>query len=45
MVVESDYVYTRGRNEGWGHLNMNVAFNPATGVNYPYAANGPGRAL
>ena len=36
MVVESDYVYTRGRNEGWGHLNMNVAFNPDTGLNYPY---------
>lgn len=45
MVVESDYVYTRGSNEGWGHLNTNVAFNPATGVNVPYAANGPGRAL
>jgi hypothetical protein len=45
MVEESDYVYTRGRNEGWGHLNMNIAFNPATGVNYPYAANGPNRAL
>jgi len=45
MVLESDYVYTRGRNEGWGHLNMNVAFNPATGVNYPYAANGPNHAL
>ena len=45
MVVESDYVYTRGRDEGWGHLNMNIAFNPATGVNYPYAANGPNRAL
>ena len=45
MVLESDYVYTRGSNEGWGHLNLNVAFNPATGVNYPYAANGPGRAL
>ena len=45
MMVESDYVYTRGRNEGWGHLNMNIAFNPATGVNYPYAANGPNRAL
>jgi hypothetical protein len=36
MAVESDYVYTRGRNEGWGHLNMNVAFNPDTGLNYPY---------
>ena len=45
MVLESDYVYTRGSNEGWGHLNTNVAFNPATGVNFPYAANGPGRAL
>ncbi len=45
MVLESDYVYTRGNNEGWGHLNLNVAFNPATGLNYPYAANGPGRAL
>ena len=45
MVIESDYVYTRGRDEGWGHLNMNIAFNPATGVNYPYAATGPNHAL
>ena len=36
MEIESDYVYTRGRNEGWGHLNLNIAFDPATGVNYPY---------
>jgi hypothetical protein len=36
MALESDYVYTRGRNEGWGHLNLNVAFNEATGLNYPY---------
>ncbi len=34
--VESDYVYIRGRNEGWGHLNLNVAFDPVTGINYPY---------
>jgi hypothetical protein len=36
MEIESDYVYTRGRNEGWGHLNLNIAFDPTTGVNYPY---------
>ncbi len=36
MALESDYVYTRGRNEGWGHLNLNIAFNEATGLNYPY---------
>ena len=36
MAIESDYVYTRGRNEGWGHLNLNIAFDPNTGVNYPY---------
>jgi hypothetical protein len=44
MAVESDYVYTRGGNEGWGHLNINVAFDPATGLNLPYAANGAIRA-
>jgi hypothetical protein len=37
MEIESDYVYTRGRNEGWGHLNLNIAFDPTTGVNYPYS--------
>jgi hypothetical protein len=36
MEIESDYVYARGRNEGWGHLNLNIAFDPTTGVNYPY---------
>jgi hypothetical protein len=36
MEIESDYVYTRGGNEGWGHLNLNIAFDPTTGVNYPY---------
>jgi len=36
MEIESDYVYTRGLNEGWGHLNLNIAFDPTTGVNYPY---------
>ena len=36
MAIESDYVYTRGANEGWGHLNLNIGFDPATGVNYPY---------
>ena len=36
MAFEADYVYTKGRNEGWAHLNTNIAFDPVTGVNYPY---------
>ncbi|HYN65170.1 MAG TPA: hypothetical protein VES36_11255, partial [Candidatus Limnocylindrales bacterium] len=36
-AVEADYVYSRGRNEKWIQGNVNVDFNPATGVNYPYS--------
>ena len=45
MAVEADYVYSRGRNEKWIQGNVNVDFNPATGVNTPYAGTGAGRAL
>lgn len=45
MSVEVDYVYNRGRNEKVLQANINLAYNPATGVNYPYAANGPNHAF
>jgi hypothetical protein len=35
MAVEADYVYNGGRREP-GTRNINVAFNPATGANYPF---------
>jgi hypothetical protein len=34
-VVEADYIFTKSRDEGWQQQNVNIAFNPATGVNYP----------
>jgi hypothetical protein len=37
MVVEADYVYSRGRDEKFIQENVNIAFNPATGVNLPYS--------
>jgi hypothetical protein len=45
MSVEVDYVYNRSRDEKVLHDQVNLGYNPATGVNYPYAANGPNRAL
>jgi hypothetical protein len=45
MSVEVDYVYNRSRDEKVLHDQANLGYNPATGVNYPYAANGPNRAL
>jgi hypothetical protein len=36
MAVEADYVYSRGRDEKFIQENVNIAFDPATGVNYPY---------
>jgi hypothetical protein len=45
MSVEIDYVNNRGRDEKVLHDQANLGYNPATGVNYPYAANGPNRAL
>jgi hypothetical protein len=41
MALEADYVYTGGRKErfGQGHnpqFNMNLTFDPATGINYPF---------
>ncbi|MGE3843575.1 MAG: TonB-dependent receptor, partial [Vicinamibacterales bacterium] len=43
MAFEADYVYSRGRDEKFIQENVNIAFNPATGVNYPY--NNANRAL
>src|SRR5207237_8866437 len=37
MVVESDYVYTRGRDEKTLQDNANITFNPATGAPYSFA--------
>jgi hypothetical protein len=45
MAIEADYVYNRGRNEKVLQANINLAYNPATGINYPYAANGANHAF
>ena len=45
MAVEVDYVNNRSRDEKVLHDQINLGYNAATGVNYPYAANGPNRAL
>ena len=45
IVLEADYIYSQGRFEKDTIDNVNLAFNPATGVNYPYATSGPNRAL
>jgi len=37
MAIEADYVYARGRDEKFIQENVNIAFNPATGVNSPYS--------
>jgi hypothetical protein len=44
MAVEADYVYSQGRNEKDTIDNINLAYDPATGVNFPYATSGPNRA-
>ena len=36
MAFETNFVYTAGRAEERDH-NMNLSYNPATGVNYPFA--------
>jgi hypothetical protein len=45
MAFEVDYIYNRSRDEKILHDQVNLGYNPATGVNYPYAATGPNRAL
>ena len=37
MAIEADYVYNGSRNEKIIMDNINVAFNPTTGVNYPFS--------
>jgi len=37
MAIESDYVYTRGRDEKVLQDNANITFNPATGAPYPFS--------
>jgi carboxypeptidase family protein/TonB-dependent receptor-like protein len=36
-AVDVDYIFTKSRNEGWQEQNVNILFNPATGVNYPFS--------
>jgi Carboxypeptidase regulatory-like domain/TonB dependent receptor-like, beta-barrel len=37
MAFEADYIYTRGRDEKDVIDNVNLTYNPATGVNYPFS--------
>jgi hypothetical protein len=37
MAVEADYVFTGGRDERAVQRNVNLTFDPATGVNYPFS--------
>jgi hypothetical protein len=37
MAFEADYVYSRGKDEKFIQENVNIAFNPATGLNFPYS--------
>jgi hypothetical protein len=37
MAIEADYVNTRSRNEKAIQDNVNLTFNPATGIPYPYS--------
>ena len=37
MSVEADYVYSQGRSEKDTLDNINLSYNPATGVNYPFS--------
>jgi len=37
MAIEADYVNTRSRDEKSIQDNVNITFNPATGVPYPYS--------
>ena len=37
MAIEVDYVNTKSRNEKSIQDNVNITFNPATGVPYPYS--------
>jgi hypothetical protein len=43
--VQADYIYRKGDHEKDTLDNINLAYDPATGVNIPYAASGPTRAL
>ena len=35
--IEADYAFTGGRREYHGTENMNLSYNPATGINYPFS--------
>ena len=37
MSVQADYVYSQGRHEKDVLDNINLTYNPATGVNYPFS--------
>ena len=36
LAVEADYVFTGGREERYVQNNVNLTFDPVTGVNYPF---------
>jgi hypothetical protein len=42
---QADYIYRKGDHEKDTLDNINLAYDPATGINIPYAASGPTRAL
>ncbi len=39
MAVDADYIYTGERQVSWNETgyNINLSYNPATGVNYPFS--------
>src|SRR5262249_33757582 len=39
MGVNADYIYTGERKVSWNEsgYNINLSYNPATGVNYPFS--------
>ena len=43
MAVNADYLYNQGKHDKIQVQNVNIAFNPATGINLPYSvrANRP----
>ena len=39
MAIDADYIYTGERKVSWNETgyNINLSYNPATGVNYPFS--------
>ena len=36
-ALEVDYIFTQSRDEGWQQQNVNILYNPATGINHPFS--------